>query len=41
MKIIFKDWKVKLESTWKGLENDTKMFNFKLKLDLDGYENIQ
>jgi hypothetical protein len=41
MKIIFKDWKVKLESTWKGLENDTKKFNLKLKLDLDGYKNIQ
>jgi len=22
MKINFKDWKVKLESTWKGLENE-------------------
>jgi hypothetical protein len=41
MKIIFKDWKVKLESTRKGLENDTKKFNLKLKLDLDGYKNIQ
>jgi hypothetical protein len=41
MKLNFKDWKVKLESTWKGLENDSKNLNLKLKLDLDGYENIQ